>query len=61
MWVVGYLDTNERGRRVYQRHSAWDTRAEALKQQQVLEDRGYTAVQVDRDLTVQTANGHYYV
>jgi len=61
MWVVGYMYTNELGRTVFVRHSAWDTQSEADHQRTVLEEHGYRSVQVDQDLTVLIENGHYYV
>ena len=63
MWIVKLGDNT--------RHSAWNSKKEALHQAEVLEQHGY--IQPDRyrsgkiedfveyDDTVQCENGHYYV
>ncbi|MDO8472619.1 MAG: hypothetical protein Q7T05_02250 [Dehalococcoidia bacterium] len=48
------------------RHSAWDTKAQADHQKEVLEDHGYKPqwgedLEVEFDPTVVCENGHYYV
>jgi len=63
MWVVKFGDGK--------RHSAWTTKKEAIKQANVLDDKGYIKVDYKRgvliddfiefDSTVECENGHYYV
>jgi len=61
MWIVTLGDNT--------RHSAWNSKKEALHQAEVLQDHGY--IQIDRwnslndfvthDDTTHCDNGHYYV
>ena len=63
MWIVKLGDNT--------RHSAWNTKKEALHQAEVLENYGYIrpdrrqsnglADFLERDDTVSCENGHYYV
>jgi len=46
----------------YERHSAWNTKKEAIKQKAVLEDHGWGRnIFIIFDETVSCKNGHYYV
>ena len=57
MWIVKIND--------YQRHSAWNSKKEAIKQFEVLVDYGYLKGEsedfIEFDETVNCENGHYYV
>lgn len=62
MWIVKLGDNT--------RHSAWNSKKEAIAQADVLRDYGYImpdprdqtlADFVEYDCTVQCENGHYYV
>ena len=63
MWIVKFGDNR--------RHSAWNSKQEALHQAEVLEQHGYIkpyrrharafANFIEYDETVSCENGHYYV
>jgi len=61
MWIVILGDNT--------RHSAWDSKQEAIKQVKVLQDYGYIKPTkespiksfIEYDKTVDCENGHYYV
>jgi hypothetical protein len=63
MWIVKLSDNT--------RHSAWNSKREALHQAEVLEQHGYIKVErwwggtladfIEYDETVTCENGHYYV
>jgi len=57
MWIVKIND--------YQRHSAWNSKKEAIKQFEVLKNYGYLKGNwedfIEFDETVNCENGHYYV
>lgn len=43
-----------------EKHSAWNTKKEAINQIRVLKDCGYKSLSYDFDSTIDTENGHYY-
>ena len=65
MWIVKFDDNSK--------HSAWDTKREALQQVKILEQNGYIRLHrrdgnngtlndfVEYDATVSCENGHYYI
>lgn len=44
-----------------EKHSAWETKSEAIYQIKVLKDYGYKGMTLEFDATIEVENGRYFV